>query len=63
MLLRYSIIIQMKMYIVILIGTARDFRKRSYKVIQFWNEGYDKGWIIRFAIAKKKRMKLLVPFS
>jgi len=28
--------------------------ERSYEVIHFWNEGYDKGWIIRFAIANKE---------
>ncbi|QFF99262.1 N-acetyltransferase [Psychrobacillus glaciei] len=27
--------------------------ERSYEVINTWNEGYDKGWIIRFAIANK----------
>lgn len=28
--------------------------ERCYEVIHFWNEGYDKGWIIRFAIANKE---------
>ncbi|MDM5250794.1 MULTISPECIES: GNAT family protein [unclassified Lysinibacillus] len=27
--------------------------ERSYEVINAWNEGYDEGWIIRFAIANK----------
>ncbi len=25
--------------------------EKSYEVIKIWNEGYEKGWIIRFAIA------------
>ncbi|WP_042476070.1 GNAT family N-acetyltransferase [Bacillus ndiopicus] len=27
--------------------------EKSYEVIDFWNKGYEKGWIIRFAIADK----------
>ncbi|KAB0443880.1 GNAT family N-acetyltransferase [Lysinibacillus fusiformis] len=27
--------------------------ERSIEVIHFWNEGFEKGWIIRFAIADK----------
>ena len=27
--------------------------ERSYEVIDLWNKGYEKGWIIRFAIAEK----------
>ncbi|GGE63534.1 GNAT family N-acetyltransferase [Priestia taiwanensis] len=28
--------------------------ERSYEVINMWNEGYDEGWIIRFAVADKE---------
>ncbi|WKT75032.1 GNAT family N-acetyltransferase [Lysinibacillus fusiformis] len=30
-----------------------DSIERSYEVIHIWNEGFEKGWIIRFAIADK----------
>lgn len=27
--------------------------EKNYEVINSWNEGYEKGWLIRFAIADK----------
>ena len=42
----------MKRSIVIWIGTDQSHSKK-YEVINSWNEGYEKGWLIRFAIADK----------
>ncbi|MEY9979520.1 GNAT family N-acetyltransferase [Lysinibacillus sp. RC79] len=33
--------------------------ERSYEVINFWNKGYDEGWIIRFAIADKETDEII----
>jgi [ribosomal protein S5]-alanine N-acetyltransferase len=33
--------------------------EKSYEIIQMWNEGYDEGWIIRFAIADKETDKII----